>query len=38
VAVDGLRITPNVCTTLEKVDTFASTMARILERRLPAKG
>ena len=32
----GLRVTPNVYTTLEEVDTFASTMERILDKGLPA--
>jgi isopenicillin-N epimerase len=33
---EGLRITPNVYTTLEEVDSFATTMERILEKGLPA--
>lgn len=33
---EGIRVTPNVYTTLEEVDTFATTMERILERGLPA--
>jgi isopenicillin-N epimerase len=33
---EGLRITPNVYTTLDEVDTFASTMERILDHGLPA--
>lgn len=33
---EGLRITPNVYTTLDEVDTFASTMERILDKGLPA--
>ena len=33
---EGLRITPNVYTTLEEVDTFASTVERILDKGLPA--
>jgi selenocysteine lyase/cysteine desulfurase len=33
---EGLRVTPNVYTTLEEVDTFAATMERILEKGLPA--
>ncbi|AMY12919.1 Isopenicillin N epimerase [Luteitalea pratensis] len=33
---EGMRVTPNVYTTLEEVDTFATTMERILEKGLPA--
>lgn len=33
---EGLRVTPNVYTTLEEVDTFATTVERILEKGLPA--
>ena len=33
---EGLRVTPNVYTTLEEVDTFATTMERLLEKGLPA--
>lgn len=33
---EGLRITPNVYTTLDEVDTFASTMERMLDKGLPA--
>lgn len=33
---EGLRITPNVYTTLDEVDTFARTMERILDKGLPA--
>jgi isopenicillin-N epimerase len=33
---EGLRITPNVYTTLEEVDTFASTVERLLDNGLPA--
>ena len=33
---EGMRVTPNVYTTLEEVDTFANTMERILEKGLPA--
>ena len=32
---EGMRVTPNVYTTLEEVDTFATTMERILEKGLP---
>ncbi len=32
----GMRVTPNVYTTLEEVDTFASTMQRLLDKGLPA--
>lgn len=33
---EGIRVTPNVYTTLDEVDTFADTMERILEKGLPA--
>jgi isopenicillin-N epimerase len=33
---EGLRVTPNVYTTLEEVDGFATTIERILEKGLPA--
>jgi isopenicillin-N epimerase len=33
---EGLRVTPNVYTTLEEVDLFATTMERILDKGLPA--
>ncbi len=33
---DGIRVTPNVYTTLDEVDTFATTVERILEKGLPA--
>ncbi len=33
---EGMRVTPNVYTTLEEVDTFASVMERILDKGLPA--
>ena len=33
---EGVRVTPNVYTTLEEVDTFASTVERILDKGLPA--
>jgi isopenicillin-N epimerase len=32
----GLRITPNVYTTLEEIDTFADVMERVIDRGLPA--
>jgi selenocysteine lyase/cysteine desulfurase len=33
---EGIRVTPNVYTTLEEVDTFADTIERILAKGLPA--
>ncbi len=33
---EGIRVTPNVYTTLEEVDTFANVVERILEKGLPA--
>lgn len=33
---EGLRVTPNVYTTLEEVDLFATTMEKILDKGLPA--
>jgi hypothetical protein len=32
----GLRITPNVYTTLDEVDAFAEEMERVIEKGLPA--
>lgn len=32
----GLRVTPNVYTTLRDVDTFAEAMERVIEKGLPA--
>lgn len=32
----GIRVTPNVYTTIEEVDTFATAIERILEKGLPA--
>ena len=34
----GIRVTPNVYTTLEEVDTFAAVVEQILENGLPATG
>ncbi len=34
--VNGLRITPNVYTTLREVDTFAEVMERVIQNGLPA--
>ena len=33
---NGLRITPNVYTTLDEVDTFSDRMEKILKTGLPA--
>ena len=33
---DGLRVTPNVYTTLSEVDLFADQMERVLRQGLPA--
>jgi isopenicillin-N epimerase len=33
---EGIRVTPNVYTTVEEVDTFASVVERLLDRGLPA--
>jgi selenocysteine lyase/cysteine desulfurase len=32
----GLRVTPNVCTTLDEVDVFAEEMERVVAKGLPA--
>ncbi len=34
--VNGLRVTPNVYTTLREVDTFAEVMERVIQKGLPA--
>ncbi|HWQ34783.1 MAG TPA: aminotransferase class V-fold PLP-dependent enzyme [Blastocatellia bacterium] len=34
--VNGLRVTPNVYTTLREVDTFAEVMEQVIEKGLPA--
>lgn len=34
--VNGLRVTPNVYTTVREIDTFAEAMERIVERGLPS--
>ena len=36
VEFEGIRVTPNVYTTIDEVDTFASTIERILDKGLPA--
>jgi hypothetical protein len=33
---DGLRVTPNVYTTLDELDAFSGRMERILKEGLPA--
>jgi len=33
---NGLRITPNVYTTLDEVDAFSDRMERLMKTRLPA--
>jgi isopenicillin-N epimerase len=33
---EGIRVTPNVYTTIEEVDTFASVVERLLDKGLPA--
>ncbi|HZS06944.1 MAG TPA: aminotransferase class V-fold PLP-dependent enzyme [Blastocatellia bacterium] len=35
-AVNGLRVTPNVYTTLREVDTFAEVMEQVIQKGLPA--
>jgi selenocysteine lyase/cysteine desulfurase len=32
----GIRVTPNVYTTLEEIDTFASAVEEVLKKGLPA--
>ena len=34
--VNGLRVTPNIYTTLREIDTFAEAMERVIERGLPS--
>jgi selenocysteine lyase/cysteine desulfurase len=34
--VNGLRVTPNVYTTLREIDTFAEVMEKVIEKGLPA--
>ena len=34
--VNGLRVTPNIYTTLREIDTFAEVMERVIERGLPS--
>ncbi|MEJ7712815.1 MAG: hypothetical protein WKF84_23945 [Pyrinomonadaceae bacterium] len=34
--VNGLRVTPNIYTTLGEIDTFAEAMERVIERGLPS--
>ena len=33
---NGIRVTPNVYTTLEEVDTLATELERVLDRGIPA--